>query len=126
MFNVNFVLLLGILFVVLRNGIKLVLERRRKVLGSRLRTRLVLAFVGFSLLPCLLMFLVTTKYVQLSMDFWFKDQVETSMESALDVARGFYEKIGGRLVVQARSTEQEIKERRLLWGGQGFGGVLEG
>lgn len=125
MFNVNFVLLLGILFVVLRNGIKLLLERRRKVLGSRLRTRLVLAFVGFSLLPCLLMFLVTTKYVQLSMDFWFKDQVETSMESALDVARGFYEKIGGRLVAQARSAEQEIKERRLLWGGQGMSAVLE-
>ncbi|MCV5942720.1 hypothetical protein OFN64_39195, partial [Escherichia coli] len=70
MFNLNFVLLAGILFVVLRNGFKLLLERRRNILGSRLRTRMVLSFVGFSLLPCLLMFFVTAKYVQLSMDFW--------------------------------------------------------
>ena len=86
MFNVNFVLLIGILLVVVRNGIKLMLERRRRVLGAGLRTRLVLSFVLLSLLPCLLMFLITTKYVQLSMDFWFKDQVENSMDAALELA----------------------------------------
>ena len=87
LFNINVVILAGVLIVVLRNGIKLALERRRRVMGSRLRTRLVLAFVGLALFPCLLMFLVTTKYVQLSTDFWFKIQMEASMETALDVAR---------------------------------------
>ena len=125
MFNVNFVLLLGILLVVLRNGFKLLLERRRRVLGSRLRTRLVLAFVSLSLLPCLLMFLVTTKYVQLSMDFWFKDQVETSMETALDVGRAIYEKTGFRLAFQAQYIQTEIKERGFAWGGQSMDALLE-
>lgn len=107
MFNVNFVLLLGILLVVIRNGFKLLLERRRRLLGSRLRTRLVLAFLALALLPCLLMFLVTTKYVQLSMDFWFRDQVENSMDSAMDLARGVYDKMGATLLVNAKSIQDE-------------------
>ena len=125
MFNVNFVLLLGILYVVVRNGLKLILERRRKVLGSKLRTRLVLAFVGFSLLPCLLMFLVTTKYVQLSMDFWFKDQVENSMESALEVARGVYDKTGKRLIVQIRAIERDFQEQGIAFDGLVGQSILE-
>ncbi len=125
MFNINFVLLVGVLLVVLRNGIKLLLERRRKVLGSKLRTKLVFAFFTMSLLPCLLMFLVTTKYVQLSIDFWFKDQVETSMETALDVARSMYENSGNNLSMLADNTYGEIKERKFVWGGQGMDSLLQ-
>ncbi len=117
MFNVNFVLLIGILLVVLRNGFKLLLERRRRVLGSRMRARLVLSFVGLSLLPCLLMFLVTTKYVQLSMDFWFRDQVENSMESALELASSIYEKEGVGLINNARNIRNDMRDRRAVAGG---------
>ena len=108
-FQINFVLLVGIFIVVLRNGVKIVMERRRKVLGSRLRTRLVLAFVGFSLLPCLLMFFVTAKYVKLSMDVWFKDQIETSMDAALNLTSSMYEKIGLALIAQARNISAEAE-----------------
>lgn len=108
-FQINFVLLIGIFIVVLRNGVKIVMERRRKVLGSRLRARLVLAFVGFSLLPCLLMFFVTAKYVKLSMDVWFKDQIETSMDAALNLTSSMYEKIGLALVAQARNISIEAE-----------------
>lgn len=124
-FSINFVLLLGIALVVLRNGFKLLLERRRRVLGSRLRTRLVLAFLGFSLLPCLLMFLVTTKYVQLSMDFWFKDQIETSMETALDLVGNVYERIGQVLVSQAGNIQAEVKGRGITWGGPDMDALME-
>ena len=55
LFNLNFILLLLVLFLVTRNAVKLVLERRRNVLGSKLRTRLVLAFISLSLIPTLLM-----------------------------------------------------------------------
>lgn len=112
-FQINFVLLIGIFLVVLRNGVKIVMERRRKVLGSRLRTRLVLAFVGFSLLPCLLMFFVTTKYVKLSMDVWFKDQIESSMGAALNLTSSMYEKIGMALVAQAKNISIEAEANML-------------
>jgi two-component system nitrogen regulation sensor histidine kinase NtrY len=52
-FNLNLILLILILFLVLRNGVKLLLERRRRVLGTKLRSRLVLAFILLSLIPTL-------------------------------------------------------------------------
>ncbi|MDR0339857.1 MAG: HAMP domain-containing protein [Desulfovibrio sp.] len=125
LFNVNFVLLIGILLVVLRNGFKLLLERRRSVLGSRLRTRLVLAFLALSLLPCSLMFFVTTKYVQLSMDFWFKEQIETSMETAQELAIGIYERVGMNLVAQARDIRKQAEEEGVKAGTPAMDELLE-
>lgn len=107
-FVLNFILLLTVAFVVIRNSLKLVLERRSGILGSRLRTRLTLACVGLTLAPCVLMLFVSTKFVQLSMDFWFKDQIQTSMETALDVGRADFERTGARLMAQARSTSSEV------------------
>jgi len=124
-FSINAVLLLGILIVVLRNGFKLLLERRRRVLGSRLRTRLVLAFLCFSLLPCILMLLVTTRYVQLSMDFWFREQIETSMEAATTMVGNVYESIGLAMVGQARNIRAEVRERNFVWGGPDMDALME-
>ena len=125
LFNINMVILAGILVVVLRNGLKLLLERRRRTIGSRLRTRLVLAFVALALLPCLLMFLVTTKYVQLSMDFWFKIQMETSMETALDVARESYERSVDDMAFGAENIQAEVAEKGLTWSGRDMDVLLE-
>jgi two-component system nitrogen regulation sensor histidine kinase NtrY len=118
LFNFNFILLLIILGIVLRNVVKLVLERRRKVLGSRLRTRMVLSFVSLSLVPTLLMFLVSVKFVQTSVDFWFKAQVENSMEQALEVGQAFYSSSRERLASRAGHVLSEIRSREYAWGGK--------
>ena len=110
-FVLNFLLLLGVGFVVVRNGLKLVLERRSGILGSRLRTRLTLACVGLTLGPCVLMLFVSTKFVQLSMDFWFRDQIQVSMETALDVGRTDFERTGARLLAQGRLIAAEAAKR---------------
>ena len=99
-FSLNFLLVLAIFVVVLRNALKLLLERRRGVLGARLRTRMTLAFIIMTVAPCLLMFLITSKFVQISIDFWFKDQIATTMETALVVGRADLEKTERRILVQ--------------------------
>lgn len=118
--NLNFILLLLVLFIVARNSVKLLLERRRKVLGSRLRTRLVLAFISLSLIPTTLMFLVSVKFVQTSVDYWFKGQVEDSMEQALELGRTFYGSAQERLERRAKNMIDEIVERQYRWGGKGM------
>ena len=97
-FSLNFLLLLVIAAVVVRNALKLLLERRRGVLGSRLRVRMTSAFMLMTLAPCLLMFFITMKFVQISVDFWFKDQIANTMDEALEVGRADYEKTGTRLL----------------------------
>jgi two-component system nitrogen regulation sensor histidine kinase NtrY len=126
LFNLNFVLLLAICFVVLRNIFKLLLERRRKVLGSRLRTRLVLAFMTLSLIPTLIMYVISVNVVQTSVDYWFAHQVETSMENALEVGQAYSDAARERLVRTAGTLLGEIREREMAWGGKAMDELLAG
>lgn len=125
LFNLNFILLLLVLYLVVRNGVKLILERRRNVLGSKLRTRLVLAFIFLSLTPTLLMFAVSAKFVQTSVDYWFKGQVETSMEQALELGRAFYGSAQERLERRGGNMLADIRERKFAWGGEVMNEYLE-
>ena len=100
--NLNILLLFLVLFLVGRNGVKLFLERRRGVMGSRLRVRLVLTFMFLSLAPTVLMFIASASFMQTSVDYWFKNRVETSMEQALSVGQMFLDDASQR--VQAKIT----------------------
>ncbi len=123
--NLNIILLLVVLFVVGRNGVKLLLERRRNVLGSRLRTRLVLAFILLSLVPVALMFYVSAKFVQTSVDYWFKTQVEDSMEQSLEIGRSFYQSAQARVEQRGREVISQVAANHYTWGGKSMDAHLE-
>ena len=60
LWNINVLLIFGILFVLLRGIVKLVLERQRGIIGSRFRTKLVVTWVATSLIPVLILFFFAT------------------------------------------------------------------
>lgn len=107
-FNINLVLLVIVLFLVGRNVVKLVIERKRNVFGSKLRTRLVLLFIALTLIPTVIMFLASNRVVSTSVDYWFKNQVEGSMEAALEVGQSFYTAAAKRLQKSAAAINQRI------------------
>lgn len=125
LFNVNLVLTLVVLFLVVRNVVKLLVERRRNVFGAKLRTRLVLMFMALSLAPTVIMFLASNRVVATSVDYWFKNQVESSMEAALEVGQSFYTAAANRLRFRAESIALEMSERHLAVGSQALDSLLE-
>jgi len=90
--NLNVLLLLLVVFLVLRNLAQLLFERRKKVLGSRLRTKLVVSFISLSLIPTALLFFVALQFISTSMDYWFNINVEESLVTAQDLARSVYQR----------------------------------
>ncbi len=112
--NVNLILLVLLVFLVGRNIAKLIFERRRRILGAHLRTRLVGAFVAIALLPATLLFLVGLVFVGNSIERWFNGQVESSLEGALEVAHNYYEDLGGTALGFARGLSQQLSEGDLL------------
>ncbi|HSF29965.1 MAG TPA: HAMP domain-containing protein, partial [Candidatus Tectomicrobia bacterium] len=88
--NLNLVLLLALVLLVLRNLIKLYYERRGKIIGSQFRTKLVIAFLGLSLTPCVLLVLVASGLITKSINNWFNVSIERSLEDSLEVARNYY------------------------------------
>ena len=120
LFNLNVILLLVLLFLVIRNGVKLFLDRRKKVKGSKLRTKLVLSFALVSLVPTLLMLFFSIKFIQTSVDYWFQNQVDTTLNKALEAGRNFYNIIQLGLKKEGEFILSEIRRRRYLWGGHGM------
>lgn len=106
--NINIILMLVVLFLVSRSVVKLFVERKRKIFGSRLRTRLVLAFISISFIPVLIMFLAANRVVVTSVDYWFKSQVENSMQAALQIGQNFYAAAAQRLCANAHILLGEL------------------
>lgn len=112
--NLNIILLVLLVFLVARNLLKLVFERRRRILGSHLRTRLVLAFLAVSIFPAILIFLVALGFMTSSIENWFNVQVESSLTGSLEVAQAYYRNASENALVHARQLAGRVHEDGLL------------
>ena len=94
----NIVLILTILFVLLRNLLKLLIERRHRILGSKFKTKLVATYIGLVLIPVLLVFVYATELIQGTVDRWINAPVGSVLAESYEVVEGLY----GRLEEQSR------------------------
>lgn len=88
--NINLLLLILLIFLVFRNLVKLLYDRKRKVMGARLRTRLVVAFIVLTLIPTSVLFFFSIRFITTSIEFWFNVPVEQALENSLQVGRQLY------------------------------------
>ena len=112
--SLNIILLLLLVFLILRNVVKLIFERKRKVLGSKLRTKLVLAFISLSLVPTILLFFIATYFITSSIERWFSIQVESSLQESLVVGQLYYQNTSNNALYYARQISQGLIHQRLL------------
>ena len=87
LWNINLLLIVGIVFVLLRGLVKLVLERQRGIIGSRFRTKLVAAWLATSLVPVIVLFIIATDLLRVSIDRWFNTPVRTILQNSEAIAQ---------------------------------------
>ena len=107
-------LLLVLAFVLGRNLIKLFLERKRSARGAKLKTKLVVIFVGFALVPSALIVLIGSRLISTSVDRWFSHPVEEVLVGAQNVVEHYLQEKHDSATFYARSLSREIGESRLL------------
>ncbi len=88
--NFNIVLFLILLFFIFRNVVKVFVERKGKFIGSSLKGKLIAAFVAFSSVPTVLMFLISVFYINSSFDKWFSLKMAGVLRSSLEVTNAYY------------------------------------
>ncbi|MFP5518457.1 MAG: ATP-binding protein [Bdellovibrionia bacterium] len=88
--NFNIILLLLLLYLIFRNLVKTFVERRGKVFGSSLKAKLIAAFVAFSFIPTVLMFVISVFYINSSFDKWFNVKMAGVLKSSLEVTNAYY------------------------------------
>lgn len=111
--SINFILIVLLLFLIIRNVVKLFYEHRRGVIGSRLRTKLVAAFVGLSLIPTILLFLFAINFLSYSIDFWFNIKIGDALSRSLEVAQVYYQQMQEHAKFNARQLSADITKNRL-------------
>ena len=118
--NVNVVLILILCFLLFRNIVKLVVERKHGVVGSRLRTKLVLALVFFALAPTALLFYISTRFLTESFETWFSTRVEATMLRTREAGAMVYDRDQRRLANLSRIALQRIEIQNLETGAFGW------
>lgn len=87
--NLNVILLITVTLLLFRNLIKLLYERKKRVLGFRLKSKLTLAFVLISTLPMLVFFLIANGFLTNSLNFWFQGQFSVVLRNSAMVVKNF-------------------------------------
>ena len=123
--NINIILILLLIFLVIRNLVKLIFERKRKVLGAKLRTKLVVAFISLSLIPTILLFFVAVGFITNSVEHWFKAQVEQSLQGALEVAQAYYRDFANNTVSSAQQISRHLSKQGAFKGAKGVSPLRE-
>jgi len=112
--NVNLLLLLLLIFLVFRNLVKLLYDRKRKVLGSKMRTRLVTAFITLTLLPTGVLFFFSLWFITTSITFWFNAPVEQALENSLRIGQQLYQNIENHHRFFLERIAYQLKSQKLL------------
>ncbi|MBL7715511.1 MAG: HAMP domain-containing protein [Bdellovibrionales bacterium] len=123
--NVNIIILIALVWLVFRNVGKVFIERRSQILGSRLKTKLVISFLGFSIIPTLTLFFISALYINSSFDKWFSIKIQNTLQASLDITQTFYKNSDSTAMHFAEHLSSLIS-RRLPGGGslEGLGPFL--
>ncbi len=87
----NLTILVALVFVLARNIVKLVVERRRGLPFARFRAKLVTVLLGMTIIPAVLVLLVGSEVIRNSVDRWFNAPMNDVLSSANAIAGDYYQ-----------------------------------
>jgi two-component system nitrogen regulation sensor histidine kinase NtrY len=108
------ILFLVLFFLLGRNLVKLYLERKRNIVGSHFKTKLVLFFIALSFIPTFLLFFFASDLISRNIELWFKTPFDKVIEDTKSVADGVYANAEETAYHYAVVLSREIQARRLV------------
>jgi two-component system, NtrC family, nitrogen regulation sensor histidine kinase NtrY len=101
-------MLVALVFVLARNIVKLVVERRRGLPFSRFRAKLVLALLGLTVVPCVLVLIVGSELIRSSTEKWFSQPIDDVLTAATRIAQDYYREREATVAGHAARIAREI------------------
>lgn len=81
--NVHVITIILLLYLIIRQSIKLFLERKKEVPGSVFKRNLLFAFLFFSVIPALFVFFTAGKFIATSIDAWFDTRINIGLHNGI-------------------------------------------
>jgi hypothetical protein len=86
----NLTILVALTFVLARNIVKLVVERRKALPFARFRFKLVTVLLGMTLIPAVLVLAIGSELIRNNVDRWFNADLDEVLSSANGIAGDYY------------------------------------
>jgi hypothetical protein len=109
----GFLLFVGVLVLLVRNVLKLYADQRSRVLGTRLRTRMLWGAVLVSLVPLVFMFAFSYLLMNRAVDRWFSQPVTQMHDDANSMALELYRYADANARSEADSIAIELSNAPL-------------
>ncbi len=109
--NLNLILLAVLVFLIFRNLSKLFIDRRRGLLGSKLKTKLVLSFLTLSIVPTVVLFVISSLYINSTFDKWFSVKVLNTLQASRELTDTYYKNTQNSAQHFAERIQEEVAER---------------
>jgi nitrogen fixation/metabolism regulation signal transduction histidine kinase len=105
-----FLLFVGVLVLLVRNVLKLYADQRSRVLGTRLRTRMVWGAVLVSIVPLVFMFAFSYLLMNRAVDRWFSQPVTQMRKDADQMALELYRYAAANARSEAGSIALQLSD----------------
>jgi two-component system nitrogen regulation sensor histidine kinase NtrY len=106
--------LVALTLLLSRNLIRAFFEKRHRLIGTGFRSKLVASFIGFALIPTVLLALVASGVISEVIDVWFSDQVMHVLRDSEDVAHLYQQERESLASDTARVISKEIFREDIL------------
>ncbi len=101
-------ILVALVLFLARNIVKLVVERRRGLPFSRFRAKLVLAMLGLTIVPSVLVLIVGSELIRSSTEKWFSQPIDEVLGAATRIAQNYYREREASVAGHAGRIAREI------------------
>ncbi len=112
--HVNVLGIAVLVFLCARNVVKLLVERRRGMIGARLGTRFVVSFLLTAVVSTTALFLLSGFLVNHAVDTWFRAQISSGLVDSVGIANAYYRSAEEGVLESGRFIAARIQEERLL------------
>jgi two-component system nitrogen regulation sensor histidine kinase NtrY len=106
----NLTILVALVFVLARNVVKLLVEKRRGLPFAHFRAKLVAMLLGMTLIPAVLVLLVGSELIRNSIDQWFNAPMDDVLSSANAIAGDYYQDRQGFVSAQAQRIADALAD----------------
>ncbi len=108
--NVHVIIIIVLLYIIIRQSIKLFVELHRQTPGSSFKRNLLFAFTIFSVVPSFLVFFTAGKLITKSIDDWFHARISTGLKNSIVLHEQQTSKIRFEIKNQGNLLFEEIKK----------------
>jgi len=120
-----FLLTVTLGFILVRTGVKLLIEHRQSREGSRIKTKLVIGALALSFMPVFFMVVYSVEVMNRNLDKWFVKPVEGEQVIIREVSDAMRHEMHDKVQAQALLLASMPETRLLLGGGEASREYLE-